>query len=253
MTDTAQLQTMRHGTDVACPQDRVQHALAGERDRWFAAAAEIHSVQVNDGLRFAWELRGATTQVAIELRPTAAGTRVEVTHSGVPERPDGMFSVDDVWTVCLDNLRRWCELGQEPSPVTIGPPPAGESRSSIEIAAPAAEVFDALTDPRRVSAWCGGEAAIDPTVGGRYDFGWQGGGPIEILNLDSPNLLAYSWAYPTEPETVVRWELEGSQGRTRLTVIHTGFGDRPVGDYQVGWLAFLTRIRNHVEQAADRG
>ena len=72
-------------------------------------------------------------------------------------------------------------------------------------------------------------------------------GPVEIVDLAAPNRLAYTWAYPPEPESVVTWELEGSGGRTRVTITHTGFGDREVGDYEAGWMSFLVTIRNQVE------
>jgi uncharacterized protein YndB with AHSA1/START domain len=39
---------------------------------------------------------------------------------------------------------------------------------------------------------------------GAFDFGWGGGGPVKILDLDPDRELAYSWHYPPdEPETVV--------------------------------------------------
>ena len=108
-------------------------------------------------------------------------------------------------------------------------------------------MFDILTKPELVRAWCGGDAEIEPVIGGRYSFGWEGGGPVEIVDLAAPNRLAYTWAYPPEPESLVTWELEGSGGRTRVTITHTGFGDREVGDYEAGWTSFLVTIRNQVE------
>jgi uncharacterized protein YndB with AHSA1/START domain len=168
----------------------------------------------------------------------------------VPQRPSEAASIDDVWKVTLENLRRWCERGEPPVLVDFSRNPVGAARAEITMDAPPEEVFEALTDPGRVREWCGGDAEIEPRVGGRYSFGWEGGGPVEILDLAAPHRLAYSWAYPPEPESVVTWELDGSGGRTRVTVMHTGFGDRGVADYEAGWTGFLVTIRNLVEARA---
>ena len=276
MSHTANLQTMRHSTDIACPAERVYRALTSELDRWFADHADVdvaagrfdfwgdHVLESPDheagrhrllehtdgrAVRFDWRVRDALTDVAIDLEPLPGGTAVEVRHSGVPERPSGEPSLDDVWRLALDNLRRWCESGAAPDLVDFSRHPVGESRSSLEVDAPVEAVFGALTRPELVSRWCGAQAEIDPVAGGRYSFGWGDGGPVEILNLDAPSRLVYSWGYTGEPDSVVTWELEGSGGRTRVTVIHSGFGDRAVGDYESGWMSFLVKIRNQVEAA----
>ena len=276
MSQTANLQTMRHTVEIDCPADRVYRAFTDELDRWFADHADVdveagrfdfwgdHVLESPDrsagrhrlldhadgrAVRFEWQVRGALTEVAIELRPLPTGTAVEATHSGVPERPPGEPSLDDVWRLALDNLLRWCESGAAPDLVDFARNPVGASRSSLEVEAPIEAVFDALTRPELVSRWCGAQAQIDPVLGGRYDFGWGPGGPVEILNLDAPSRLAYSWAYSGEPDSVVTWELEGSGGRTRVTVTHSGFGDRAVGDYEAGWMSFLVKIRRQVERA----
>jgi uncharacterized protein YndB with AHSA1/START domain len=277
MSQTANLQTMRHTVEIARPPDRVYRALIDELGRWFADHADVdveagrfdfwgdHVLECPDrdagrhrlldhtegrALRFDWHVRGALTEVTVDLRPNDGATAVEVTHSGVPQRPSGDASLDDVWRLALDNLRRWCEFGAAPDAVDFTRHPVGESRSSLEVEAPVEAVFDALTRPELVSRWCGAQAEIDPVVGGRYDFGWGDGGPMEILNLDAPSRLAYSWGYTNEPDSVVTWELEGSGGRTRITVTHSGFGERKVGDYEAGWMSFLVKIRRQVEQAA---
>ena len=86
-------------------------------------------------------------------------------------------------------------------------------------------------------------------MGGRYSFGWDHG-PVKILELEPDKVLAYSWRHTWEDgqgpdSTVVRWELDGSQGRTHLTIVHSGFGPgghRPDG-YQLGWMEFLASLK----------
>ena len=277
MTQAADLQIIRAAVEVDAPPPRVYRALTSELDRWLADSAAVdvgagaydfwgphvfeapgreagrHALLGHEPdalVSFRWRVRGGETDVTIALAPAAGGTRVEVTQAGVPPRPPTEASIDDMWKVALENLRRWCERGQAPVLVDFSRHPVGEARAEITMDAAPEAVFQTLTDPDLVRGWCGGEAEIEPAVGGRYSFGWEGGGPVEILDLAAPHRLAYSWSYPSEPESVVTWELEGSGGRTRVTIMHTGFGDRGVADYEAGWTGFLVTIRNQVEGRA---
>ena len=140
----------------------------------------------------------------------------------------------------------------------------------IDIAAPPARVFAALTNPTQLLAWWGDRTTfpsthweIDPRVGGKWLSRWRGpdgasfalGG--EILELDPPRLLAYSWwdeRYPNLPLTTVRYELVPTAAGTRLTVTHSGFdGDRSdFDDYNSGWSTVVAKLRRHVEGGAMR-
>lgn len=98
-------------------------------------------------------------------------------------------------------------------------------------------------EPRQLERYIASHATVEPRIGGKYDFGW-GQGPIKILDLAPDARLAYSWQYSGEPDTVVTWTLEASDGRTRLTLVHSGFGvDRVSDDYNLGWGAFLNQIK----------
>jgi uncharacterized protein YndB with AHSA1/START domain len=80
----------------------------------------------------------------------------------------------------------------------------------------------------------------------RIDAGPEGWdhGPVRILEFEPQRRLAYSWHRAGDPDTVVTWELEGSGGRTRLVLVHSGFTDpRSAGGYQVGWAAFMASFK----------
>jgi uncharacterized protein YndB with AHSA1/START domain len=213
----------------------------GERDRQRLLALEPDS-----RLSFSWMFQGTLTRVDIELETAGSGTALTLRHADVPERPDGVAAATDFWLLSLANLANYAE-GRSLAPkcdfMAFRP---GEIRASAEIGAPASEVFASLTEPDRLNRWIAEKAEVEPEVGGRIDFGW-GAGPVKIVELEPDKALAYTWFYDNEPETVVRWELDGSGGRTYLTIVHSGFGDRRTDDYHLGWQAFLGTLKRMLE------
>ncbi len=111
-------------------------------------------------------------------------------------------------------------------------------RTVIDIAAPPAEVFEALTDPRELAEWWAGDGscALDceshPHPGGAWHvrtIGADGaersaGGEYRVV--DPPNRLEQTWQTSDDAApSLVRYDLEpcevdGAEG-TRLTVTHT--------------------------------
>lgn len=138
----------------------------------------------------------------------------------------------------------------------------------IEIAVPPSRVFAALTEPAQLLAWWGDRATypsthweLDPRVGGTWLSRWRApdgssfalGG--EVLALDPPRLLAYSWwdeRYPGLPLTTVRYELAPTSVGTLLTLRHTGFDATRADfdDYHGGWSEVTRRLRAHAESGA---
>lgn len=139
---------------------------------------------------------------------------------------------------------------------------------TIEIAATPERVFRALTDPALLLAWWGDPAVcvathweVDPRVRSRWRSRWHwktaDGGPDfeiggEVLAVDPPRLLVYSWRderYPQLPVTTVRYELQATAAGVRVRVIHSGFGG-PTPDYQDyrgGWSLLLTKLKGYGE------
>jgi uncharacterized protein YndB with AHSA1/START domain len=138
--------------------------------------------------------------------------------------------------------------------------------SEIEIAAPREEVFRALTDGKELFAWWSTEPSvelrtfdIDARIGGLWSFECTGK-PVngvtdfrahgEIVELDPPRLLAYTWLanwheHPDHP-TLVRWELEATPDGTHVRVTHSDLDDQSArNDYTQGWPGMLALLRNH--------
>ena len=122
----------------------------------------------------------------------------------------------------------------------------------MDIDAPPERLFEILTRPENLKRYIGENPVVELEVGGNYSFGWEDDGPQKILEIEKNRKLSYSWEYPNEPDTVVTWKLEGSGGKTRLTLVHSGFApDRNMEDYQIGWLHFLNRMKFLAEVGED--
>ncbi len=138
---------------------------------------------------------------------------------------------------------------------------------SIEIAAPAENVFRALTDPEALMAWWGDPATypathweMDLRPGGKWLSRWTNvaeGSEFElggdVLEVRAPHLLVVSWwdaRYPGLDRTTVRYEIEPlANGGSRVRVTHSGFDATRVDfdDYNGGWSMVLSSLRGHAE------
>lgn len=151
----------------------------------------------------------------------------------------------------------------------------------IEIAAPPARVFEALTDPKQLFAWWGKEPSnellafeMEARPGGRWSFrgrpspgadhgevGEQlkrnGAREFEasgkILEYVPPRLLVWSWIanwheHPTHV-TTVRWELTPTRTGTHVRVTHSGLTHEPISrkDYKAGWVGVLRLLQQFLQ------
>jgi len=152
-------------------------------------------------------------------------------------------------------VRHECRDAVEDALQSIALEFGGEVRLDITAAVSPEVVYRALTEPDQLSRWMMADnATVEPAVGGRYDLGWpEGWGrPLAIVDLEPDKRLTYSWADPAIEGTVVTWELEGSHGATRITLVHSGFGAEAAsqGGYYGGWADFLVRLKWMVEKGA---
>lgn len=96
---------------------------------------------------------------------------------------------------------------------------------------PPAKVWRALTEPALLAAWLMPND-FAPVVGHRFTFKsrpireWDGTVDCQVLEVDAPKRLVYSWqggAGEWRIDTQVRWTLEATARGTRLTLEHSGF------------------------------
>ncbi|MBS1672621.1 MAG: SRPBCC domain-containing protein [Actinobacteria bacterium] len=107
---------------------------------------------------------------------------------------------------------------------------------SILIAAPAAKVWRAITEPEHLTRWFGRTLLVDAGVGAQGTMWFEGHGavPIRVEAIDEPHSVMYRWsndnALGTPPtgideatSTVFTFTLEAAGDGTRLTVVESGF------------------------------
>jgi uncharacterized protein YndB with AHSA1/START domain len=142
--------------------------------------------------------------------------------------------------------------------------------SEIEIAAPPERVFRALIEREQALQWGKSDAfemtsfEMDARPGGKWRFvskplqGPGAGNELEhhgeILEIDPPRLLAYSWyaSWHENPavQTMVRWELTATTSGTHLKVVHSGLLPIPGAcqGYSQGWPGLLQSVKKVVEK-----
>jgi uncharacterized protein YndB with AHSA1/START domain len=137
--------------------------------------------------------------------------------------------------------------------------------ATVEIAAPVERVFRALTDPKELAQWWGSpdtyrteEWTHDFRVGGRWRATGRGADGHafmvegEFLEIDPPHKLVQTWKPEWEGGhvTTITYRLDPIASGTRVTVRHTGFGERKEScqNHGRGWERVLGWLDAHVSK-----
>jgi hypothetical protein len=103
-----------------------------------------------------------------------------------------------------------------------------------------------MTKPEVFSKWFGVHVDIEPYAGGRFAMGGfeldPGGAKFVEFEPGRKASLRF-----VDGETT-SWELEGSDGKTRLTIMHSGFDPaNPPYPGWAGWLGGVAGLRRYHE------
>jgi uncharacterized protein YndB with AHSA1/START domain len=254
LTDTARLAAwFAEHADVSLPERRYEFwgRYTPEHPQRAAGRHPLLAAEPGSRLAYGWHVQDLDTVVEIGLHPRGAETVLVVQQTGSgPEGPADLSSLDDFWFLSLENLRR-AVAGHDQAVVRLdfSADMRGDIRHSVTIDAEPEAVFKALIEPEQLNRWIASQAVVAPRVGGQYDFGW-GMGADHILDL-APNerLVTIDEASPDgPPPTIKTWTLEGSGGRTTLTLVHSGFApDQDNSGLYRGWLNYMSWIKSSIE------
>ncbi|HYF03509.1 MAG TPA: SRPBCC domain-containing protein [Patescibacteria group bacterium] len=132
----------------------------------------------------------------------------------------------------------------------------------VVIEAPAAKVWEAITNKVAMKQWYFDLAEFRPEVG--FEFQFEGGDETrtflhlcEITEVIPEEKLTHSWSYDGFPgKSFVTWELFDEGGATRVKLTHTGLETFPETNPSFAWKNFeagwndivCTLLKNYVEK-----
>ncbi len=145
---------------------------------------------------------------------------------------------------------------------------------TIEIKAPVARVWRALTDHKEFGAWflakldrpfvVGKVVGFESTYPGCERLGWE----IVVQKIEPERLFSFTWHpyaidpevdYSSEPPTLVEFTLERISGGTLLRVVESGFDkipkERRLEAFRMndgGWAEQVQNIARYAEHAAQQ-
>jgi len=144
-----------------------------------------------------------------------------------------------------------------------------EIKQVIEIDASPEAVFSAISDEQELTQWFPDTAILEPKVGGKFklsflkdsknsrmkldmDFINEG----KILEIIQNKKLVHTWQwqkFSDFPQTIVTWELEQVDNKTRLTLTHSGFtgneeGPASLEEHNKGWSFFLNGLISYCKK-----
>ncbi|WP_433367744.1 SRPBCC family protein [Streptosporangium sp. CA-115845] len=265
---------MRLNARVAAPLKAVHHALTdpGELRIWLAEHAEVElphryefwgrhipeghaphqrPLHVDDHtLRLSWSIGGEETTVEISLAeegPESTTLSLSQTHFDYREAISGnggvLGTLQTFWCLSIANLVDHLE-GRELTPKCDFTSPRMQER--FLIGASPEKVYDSLVDSAKFSRWFGYRIDIEPYVGGRFAMGGfeVDEAPGKVVEVEPGRRFSLEWP----GFGVSSWELEGSDGATRLTFMMSGFdeGNPPYAGW-MGWLSGVAELRRFHE------
>jgi uncharacterized protein YndB with AHSA1/START domain len=201
-------------------------------------------------IRLAWTLDGVETTTQIELAEDEDGTLVTLSQSDLPSFADVLAdkagargALQTFWSLAIANLADYL-AGRQLTPTCDFT--SSELHASVVIDAAPDKVFDSMIQPEVFRKWFGANVDIEPYVGGRFAMGGfeldPGGATFVEFEPGRKAALRFADGGTTS------WELEGSDGKTRLTMVHSGFDPaNPPYPGWAGWLGGIAGLRRYHE------
>ena len=107
------------------------------------------------------------------------------------------------------------------------------------------EVYDALIDQKKHSAFTGAKATCDPRVGGKFTA-WEGYIFGKNLILEKGKMIVQEWKTtdwprgysPSTVEFSFKEKERGKGSGTELTMVHSRVPSEQAEDYRQGWIDY---------------
>jgi uncharacterized protein YndB with AHSA1/START domain len=201
-------------------------------------------------IRFAWTIEGVETTSELRLDEDEGGTLVTLSQTDLPSFEDILAdkagargALQPFWQLAIVNLADYL-AGRAPTPKCDFT--STDLRAEVVIDAGPEAVFDSLTQPEHFRKWSGIHVDIEPYVGGRFAMGGfeVDPGGITFVEFEEGRKATLRFA----DGLTSSWELDGSDGKTRITFVQSGFdATNPPYPGWEGWLAGVAELRRYHE------
>jgi uncharacterized protein YndB with AHSA1/START domain len=201
-------------------------------------------------IRLAWTLDGVETTTEFQLAEDEGGTLVTLSQTDLPsfeevlaDQAGARGALQTFWSLAIVNLADY--LAGRPLTPKCDFTSADLSAEVVIDAAPQA-VFDSLTQPEQFRRWFHVNVDIEPHVGGRFAMGGfeLDPGGTTFVEFEPGRKATLRFA----DGVIASWELDGSDGKTRLTSVQSGFDPtNPPYPGWAGWLAGVAELRRYHE------
>jgi len=128
----------------------------------------------------------------------------------------------------------------------------------VVIKAPVAEVWKALTDPKKIEQWMLMSNTFKPVLNHEFVFNGEMNGnkfdiDCKVLEIEKNKKLVYSWSAPFfEGNTTVSIQLKGNQNGTELILVHSEWSENQKEvreSHSKGWdERFVEKLKEIVEK-----
>ncbi|WP_238006281.1 SRPBCC domain-containing protein [Dactylosporangium sp. AC04546] len=201
-------------------------------------------------IRFAWTVDGVETTTQFELAEDEDGTLVTLSQSDLPSFEEVLSdtagargALQTFWTLAIANLADFL-AGRALTPKCDFT--SAELHASVVIDAAPEKVFDSMVQPEQFRQWSGANVDIEPYVGGRFAMGGfeldPGGAKFVEFEPGRKASVRFADGFTSS------WELDESDGKTRLTLVQSGFDPaNPPYPGWAGWLAGVAALRRYHE------
>jgi uncharacterized protein YndB with AHSA1/START domain len=201
-------------------------------------------------IRFAWTIEGFETTSEFQLAEDEDGTLVTLSQTDLPSFEDVLAdkagargALQTFWSLAIANLADYL-AGRALTPKCDFT--SADLHAEVVIDAAPEAVFDSMTQPEHFRRWFGANVDIEPYVGGRFAMGGfeLDPGGAKFVEFEPGRKATLRFA----DGITASWELDGSDGKTRLTFVQSGFDPtNPPYPGWAGWLAGVAALRRYHE------
>lgn len=184
----------------------------------------------------------------VTSRKVGRETRYRLNAAPLKEINDWVAFYEDFWKERVNKLSLLLEEKKMTADVVLD----FQLNSSVE------EVWHALTDSKMLAEWIW-ENDFKPVVGRKFQFRsdpneyWDGIVNGEVLEVDEPRKLAYTWASAGETTTIT-WTLKTTAEGTALHFEQGGFSEETkaypgaIQGAESSWMRFGNKLKSILEQ-----